>query len=259
MAQKDRTQQHRIKPCGQNVAHHGPGENGFVAALGRFLHIPFQGRLPGEGQTAQGVHYQVDPEHLGNGHRRVDADKGSQKGDAHGAEVHGQLESEEFPNALENGPAIADGLGDGSEIVIQNDDITGFPRHLRAAAHGKAHVGQLQGGGVVDAVASHTGHQPQVLSCPDETALVRRQRPGHHPQLRQGGTEFFVAETAQLFTGEDQIALLGNACLHGHRSGGPAVVTGNHNGLNARAPDLGHGLPDTGPQGVPDGQQAYQR
>ena len=54
----------------------------------------------------QGIHNHIEPEHLNDGDGRIDADKGADDGNAHGAEVHGQLIDDEFADAFEDGSPI---------------------------------------------------------------------------------------------------------------------------------------------------------
>ena len=48
----------------QDVLHHGAGDEGLVAAVGPAQQQRLGGGLSGQGQGGQGVHDQVDPQHL---------------------------------------------------------------------------------------------------------------------------------------------------------------------------------------------------
>ena len=50
-------------------------------------------------------------------------------------------------------------MDDGSKVVIGNDNIAGFLGYCGAAAHGKAHICQLERRRIIDAVAGHTRNQ----------------------------------------------------------------------------------------------------
>ena len=90
--------------------------------------------------------------------RRVNADEGTDHGYADGAQIHGQLERDKFPDAFEDGASVQDGTGDGGQIVIQNDDVPGVLGDLRPGAHGKADVCPFECRRVIDAVPDHTDH-----------------------------------------------------------------------------------------------------
>src|SRR5699024_9832868 len=72
-----------------------------------------------------------------------------------------------------DGAALADGVGDGGEVVVRQDDVGGLLRRLGALdAHGDADVGAFEGGGVVDAVAGHGHDLAAGLQCRDQAELV---------------------------------------------------------------------------------------
>lgn len=61
----------------QDVLHHGPGNEGLVAAVGFTQQQRLGGGLGGQSQRGQSVHDEVDPKHLDGLQRRVLQDENS--------------------------------------------------------------------------------------------------------------------------------------------------------------------------------------
>ena len=70
-------------------------------------------------------------------------EEGGDGADDHGGHIDDQLELTEFQDIVVDGTAIPDGVLNGFEIVVQNDDFARLLGGLRPAAHGKAHIGPL--------------------------------------------------------------------------------------------------------------------
>ena len=109
---------------------------------------------------------------MGHLQRLVHPEEGGDGADHHSGEIDGQLELAEFQNVVIDGAAIPDGVPDGLEVVVQDDDLPRLFGRLGAAAHGKTHVGPLQGGGVVHPVPRHAHHQAHLLAQADHAGLV---------------------------------------------------------------------------------------
>ena len=74
-----------------------------------------------------------------------------------------ELERKEILDVMEDGLALLHGWEDGAEIVVHEDHVGRFLRHIGAAlAHGHADVSHLQRGRVVDPVANHGDDAPFV-------------------------------------------------------------------------------------------------
>lgn len=64
----------------QNVLHHGPGDEGLVAAVGFTQQQGLCGRFGGQSKRRQGVHDEVDPQHLDGLQGRVLPAKRNRRG-----------------------------------------------------------------------------------------------------------------------------------------------------------------------------------
>ena len=83
--------------------------------------------------------------------------------------------------------AQVDGAHEGGEVVVGQHDLRRLLGHLRAAAHGDADVGLLEGGRVVHRVAGHRDHFTRLLHEPRQPQLVLRRHPAEDVQLGAAG------------------------------------------------------------------------
>ena len=187
------------------------------------------------------------------------AEEGSDSADHHGGHIDDQLEPAEFQDIVVNGPAVPDGVLDGLEVVVQDDDLAGLLGGLGAAAHGEAHIRPLQGRGVVDAVAGHAHHQVQLLAQAHHPGLVRGQGAGDDPDAGDDLLHLVVGQLVELGGGQRHIVPgPQQPGLPGDGHGGLQPVAGNHDHLDAGLLHLGDGLPGLGTHVVPDAHQADQ-
>mmetsp|Transcript_9898 Transcript_9898/g.14981 ORF Transcript_9898/g.14981 Transcript_9898/m.14981 type:complete len:204 (-) Transcript_9898:2749-3360(-) len=81
--------------------------------------------LGGEGQSGEGVHNEVHPQHLYSGQRGVLEDDGAEEHDEHSDDVHSQLELEELAHVIVDVTAIFESNDDRREVIIEKDDVRG--------------------------------------------------------------------------------------------------------------------------------------
>ena len=126
--------------------------------------------------------------------------------------------------------AEVDGAHEGGEVVVGEDDLGGLLGDLRAAAHGDADVGLLEGGGVVDGVAGHGDDLAGFLHQPGEAELVLGGDAAEDVQLRERRDDLFVAHLLEVGAGDDARA---EPELVGDGAGGDRVVAGDHAHVDA--------------------------
>ena len=227
-------------------------------------------RVDAHGQGRGGVGQQVDPQQL-RGEQRQGHTGGLGLGDAqhagqHDAAEHGehltdvgaQQVAQELADVVEDAAAFAHGGHDGGEVVVRQDHLGGFLCDLSAGdAHGHADVGGLDGRGVVDAVAGHGGDVALTLQRGHNLELVLRGHTGVDGDLGGGLVELLVGgQRVQLVAGQ-RLAVLGdNAEVGGDAGGGQRVVAGDHDGADAGAAGLGHGVAHLGARRVDDADHA---
>ena len=136
----------------------------------------------------------------------------------------------------EDGPAETDATDDGGQAVIQENDVRGLARDVRAAlAHRDADVGGLERRRVVDSVAGHDQHFTVRLERLHQRELLFRQDAGEdaHPPdpLPEGGER----ERGDLGSAEHAGSGV-DAGLAGNRERGRRIVAGDHRDIDSGAP-----------------------
>ena len=70
----------------------------------------------------------------------------------------------------------SDGVGDGAQVVAEQDHVGGDDGHVGARAQGQAELGGGQGGSVVDTVPDHGSRTASGLQIRDHPGLGHGQR-----------------------------------------------------------------------------------
>ena len=165
-----------------------------------------------------------------------------------------------------NPPALAHGLDEGGELVVGQHQVGGFAGHVGAAlAHGDAHIGLFERGGVVHAVAGHAHDLAPGLQRPHQAQLLRRHHPGedaHAPLGRQRGLQRGIVQGLDVGAGQHGLCLrrqaLQQASLAGDVQRGVGMVAGEHQHADAGAVAFGQRGGHFGAQGVLKADQPQQ-
>jgi hypothetical protein len=157
--------------------------------------------------------------------------------------------------------AFQQGIDQGGEVVVGENDVGGLPGHLGAAlAHGHAHVGQPQRGSVVDAVAGHGHRMARRAQFFNNAELIERGGPGNHGHALEPLPQFLRVEVHQLRGSHDLGELpVEQAGLPADGLPGGRVVAGQHHDPDAGALAAFHCFADPGPERVVDAQKAQGR
>ena len=70
-------------------------------------------------------------------------------------DVSGQQMDNELTDGLSNTTALSDGLDDGGEVIVGDDDVGNTLGNIRTGSHGATNIGDLDGGGVVETISGH--------------------------------------------------------------------------------------------------------
>ena len=89
-------------------------------------------------------------------------------------ETNRQEIEDELADVVVDVSAPLHGGDDGAEVVVENDDVGGLLGDVGAGVHGEADVGELEGGGVVRAVAGDSHGQAGILEGADDSQFVFR-------------------------------------------------------------------------------------
>ena len=115
--------------------------------------------LGGKGQSGEGVHDHVNPEHLDSS---KDSLLGLESRDEHNDDsdyVDGQLELEELSDGVINISSPHDSSDDGGEVIVQKDDISSLSGDLSTGVtHSESDIGSLESWGVIGSVTSDSNH-----------------------------------------------------------------------------------------------------
>ena len=148
---------------------------GAFASLGRRRIRPGAAASKPRPIAEQDVDREVDPEDLQRRQRdavRDVEDAGAQEEEDEPAQ-RDHLEADVLHQVVVDRPAALDRGDDGGEVVVGEDHVPGFLRHLGAGdAHRDPDVGALERGSVVDAVAGHRDDVALLLERLDEPHLV---------------------------------------------------------------------------------------
>mmetsp|Transcript_7173 Transcript_7173/g.17479 ORF Transcript_7173/g.17479 Transcript_7173/m.17479 type:complete len:481 (-) Transcript_7173:421-1863(-) len=140
----------------QHESKHPPGEEGLVARVGTPGQEVRAGVLGGEGKGGEAVHDHIYPEELDDVEGGLREDGGAHDGDCARGEVDSQLELEELAYVVVDATTPLYRLHNRGKVVVHDNDISRILRNLRPRLpHGEAHIGTLEGGGVVSPVARH--------------------------------------------------------------------------------------------------------
>ena len=125
-------------------------------------------------------------------------------------------------------------------------------------AHGDAHVGGLQGGSVVDAVAGHSDDFPVRLQGLYNADLMLRGDLGEDGEAAGRSGELPVGEGVDLRAAHTVGGLCRDAKLPGDDEGRIASVPRDHDCLDARRPEILYGLYRLRADGVDHAGEAHE-
>lgn len=149
-----------------------------------------------------------------------------------------------------------DPLDQDAQVVLEQHDLRRFLGHIHGAVHGDAHVGHMEGRGVVDAVAQESDHVAALAQGQDDALLLVRLDLGEYLGALRPLGERPVAQLPQLGAGDH----LGrrDADLAGQVDGDARVVSRDQLEPDAGGGEVGEGLPDLWLGRVEEGQEAEE-
>ena len=163
-----------------NATEHGLRENEIGRVAGRFAHDGARRGQRRQGHGRESVHDEVDPENLRHGQWQFGAHQRTGQHEQQGRQVDDELEIEKPLDVLVEGASPHDGIDNGAEGVVEQRHVAGLLGHAGARSERQAHVGMVQGGRVVGAVARHGYDFAVPLQHFHQPLLVRRTGAAHH-------------------------------------------------------------------------------
>ena len=231
-------------------------------SLGRALHHRGLRRFGAQAQRRHHVGADVDGEDLQHGERRGDQAAGEQiEGGGHRLRGIGIEDiAQELADVVVDGAALLDGLDDGGKVVIAEDHIRRLLGHIGA---GNAHAMPISA--FLRAGESLTPSPVTATILPISwravtiryfcSGAIRAKTTSPFSASLEGG----IVHRGQLGPGDDPgVRTLDDADLAGDALGSKAIVTGDHNDLDAGGTADGHRIPDLGTGRVLHGHQAEE-
>ncbi len=243
----------------QNVPAHGAGDDVVRRLARRLLHHAFVRRQRGQGQRGEGVHDEVDPEHLRDGEGGFRAQERADEHNEAGRHVDGHLEDDEALDIPVQGASPHDGAGNAHEGIVQDGDGAGFLGYGSAVPHGEAHLSGVQGGGVVGAVPGNGHYLVLFLEQLYQPFLIHGPGTAHDFQIHHAVQQFRIRSLLKLYSRHQavrRVLLRPQADLSSDFPCGAGGVPRNDLDTNARVHAVLHGLGHIVPDGVGNGGDA---
>ena len=220
--------------------HHRRDDEGSVRTR-RAVHHRRIRRFGGERERREGVHDQIDPEHLNYGKRQFDAEEGAGDGDGQGGHVDRQLEDDETLDVGVERTPPENGVDHARKRIVQQNDCGCLLGDGGAGfSHGDADVGVIERGRVIGAVSGDGDDGAVTFEGADELEFVLGPGAGHDPQFASDGDGFVVIERGVIASGDDFAlckisGIAGQADLTADFACGFRAVAGDDFYLNACA------------------------
>mmetsp|Transcript_1327 Transcript_1327/g.5394 ORF Transcript_1327/g.5394 Transcript_1327/m.5394 type:complete len:399 (+) Transcript_1327:761-1957(+) len=188
--------------------------------------------LGGQREGAHGVHDHVHPEEGNCGERKLGDSRSSRdEVETHRHHIHDQLELEELANGLEHVAPPQHSLGHRLDVIVEDDNVASLLGNFGAGdAERKAHVGILERGRVVGAVARDGNNLTERLLQVAQHELIGRGGAREYPDLDRDGFFLALAHLAEHRALKDEavVAVLENSSLPRDGLSGELVITGDH-------------------------------
>ena len=168
-----------------DVSPHNGVDNGVGLLSRHTLHDFFYvGWLSSESKGSEGVHDQVDPEHLSRSERGLAENASTSEHNEHSDDVYCQLELEELSHIVVDVASIFNSSQDRLEVVIEELDVTGVLGNIGASdAHCKADISSVESRCIVCAITSDSNSALLFDQTVDKHELIIRLGPGHNLEL----------------------------------------------------------------------------
>ena len=128
----------------------------------------------GKGESAEGIHDQVNPEHLDGSKWGILEDDRSEENDEHGDDVNGELELQEFSYVVIDVSTVFQSNDDGTEVVIEKNNIASILGNIGTGdSHGKTDIGFGQSWSVIGTITCNSDNLSAVLHTGDENLLIK--------------------------------------------------------------------------------------
>lgn len=129
--------------------------------------------LGSKGKSGEGVHDQVDPEHLYSVQWRFLGHDGTQEDNEHSDKVDGELELQEFSNIIVDISSVLKSNNNGGEVIIEKDDIAGALGDVSTSdTHSETDISLSQSWSIVGTITSYSNNTITVLNTSDQKIFI---------------------------------------------------------------------------------------
>lgn len=196
-----------------------------------------RGVLESKTSLSEGTGDEKHPDDLDGGHDE-DGDTAvvlegetDEKADDEG-DVGGKHVLDELLDVVEDAAAFLDGVEDGGEVIVSENDIRGLLGDVRAVeTHGNTDISVLQRGTVVDTITSHGNVAATAVQSLNHSDLGLGRASGNDKGKLRHGIELGISEMVEIVGSHDHSA--GNVLAdesHALRRGNDGDVAGNGTG-----------------------------
>ena len=230
-----------------------------VGGARRAQHGVRLGRLERQRQAQRDGGDHVDPQDLQRRDRQGEAQRDGGEDDQRLAAAGGQRPGDHLHQVVIDRAPFAHRRRDRGEVVVGQHHVRRLLGGFGAfQPHRHAHVGALERGRVVHAVAGHRHDQAARLKRLDQPQLVLGRGAGEHRRLGQRGAQGFVVERVHVGAAQRH-RVFGEAELAGDLARGAHMVAGDHQHPHPRRATGGDGFRRFGARRVDEADQAQQR
>jgi len=175
----------------ENVSPHDFSNDGSVLVIWLSLKNGVIWWLSSQSKSGEGIHDQVDPEHLNGSQWGLSKDGRSKEDNEHSNNVDGKLELKELSNVIIDVSSEFKSNNNGGEVIIQKNDITGTLGDISTGdTHGKSNIGLGQSWGIIGTITSYGDNTFLFLNTSNKNELVLWGRSSQNFQVLDDFDEF---------------------------------------------------------------------
>lgn len=175
----------------EDISPHDWGDDSVVFIVWLSLEDLHGWWFSGKGESSEGIHDQVNPEHLNGSQWGFSEDGRSEEDNEHSNNVDGKLELKELSDVIIDVSSELKSNNDGGEVVIQKNDITSTLGDISSGnTHGKTNIGLGQSWGIIGTITSYGDNTLLFLNTSNENKLVLWGRSSQNFQVLDDFDEF---------------------------------------------------------------------
>ena len=185
-----------------------------------------------EGDRGGQVDEQLHPEDLDRQERLAEAVDRRDQDEPQQRHVGRDQEDQALLDVVHDPASLGEAIHERGEGVVAQDEVGGLSGNGCPGTHRHGHVGAVEGGGVVDAVAGDRDRPTRGPGEAHQALLLLGRRAGDHLEIRQDRRELGVVEGRKLLSEDHAFPI--QPGLGGDGSRRDRMIAGDHDDLDAR-------------------------